>query len=148
LEQHDEEEVWVGLADGLSQRGGRLKDWLVCFSFSSFFRALGWLVRFSFFNFFKVLGVAIIGIVLIESLRPVVRIDPFIMPEEFEKEGFTAQTFGNQLGDEIEKIKRSTTAHPKLEEFSSTSIAELPDVEVPQTGLSLRTLIGSLQDLL
>jgi tetratricopeptide (TPR) repeat protein len=109
-----------------------LRDWTV-----TFLKALGIVLTF-----------VIVLPILVETFRPVVRIDAFALPHDYEERGFTAQAFGNELMDAIEQIKTETKTSAKKETFSLAASNELPDFELPDTKLSLRAIAQSLQEFL
>ncbi|MGO9265625.1 MAG: tetratricopeptide repeat protein [Candidatus Binataceae bacterium] len=152
-----EEEIWVAIAR--TQR--RFGQWLIDrLKGATFFGAVG------------IIGTLVIAVPIInETFRSVVQIDPFAVPEELEKQGFTPQVISAKVADQLEKIKQgikpkrsekieerlSATSNVNaarleipeiLERFSLTSVDELPDIEIPETKLSLRTIVHFLQDFL
>ncbi len=148
-----EEEIWVAIAR--TQR--RFGQWLIDrLKGATFFGAVG------------IIGTLVIAVPIInETFRSVVQIDPFAVPEELEKQGFTPQVISAKVADQLEKIKQgikpkrsekieerlSATSNVNaarleipeiLERFSLTSVDELPDIEIPETKLSLRTIVHFL----
>jgi tetratricopeptide (TPR) repeat protein len=100
---------------------------------------------------------AFVGMTLYDALRTVIVVDPFTVPESFEKSGLTGVVLGNQLIDEINGLRpRMNPEAPHEDLYASLSSTVLdtlyrvpatlspslqpPDLEIPKTGLSLKTL--------
>jgi tetratricopeptide (TPR) repeat protein len=100
----------------------------------------------------KILVISVVLVVvfavLYEYLHPVVVIDNFIVPKAFEEQGYTSQTINNRIKDAIGNIERSTSTLARKESFAMANGSEVPDIVVPETKLSLRTIVQVVQELL
>jgi tetratricopeptide (TPR) repeat protein len=138
------EDITLTIAHCLSAVFNIFRDWLAELTFLK--------ARLAVLTFLKALGIVftlvVLVLILIETFRPVIRIDAFAMPHDYEARGFTAQAFSNQLMDAIETIKAETDTFAKKETFSLADSNNLPDFELPETKLSLRAIAQSLQAFL
>lgn len=105
------------------------------------------------FGLAKTLGFALVLLIawsiLIETFRPVVRIEPFEMPHDYTDRGLTGDAFSNQIMDAIQAIKREAATLATAQQYSqSENDSQLADVEVPDTKISLRAIAQVLQGLL
>jgi tetratricopeptide (TPR) repeat protein len=155
--KRSEKAIWAALA----RTRHRFGQWLI-----------DRLRRTTFFGVIGIIGTLVIVIPIIsETFHSVVQIDPVVVPAELEEQGFTPQVISAEVTDQLEQIKRGVRAKRSekaeerlsatsninasrlelpdiLEGFSLTSGEELPDIEIPETNLSLRTIVRFLQDFL
>src|SRR5713101_6810424 len=86
------------------------------------------------------------GVVLPELFRLVVLIDPVSVPKAFEEQGFTGQVVAAEIADKTASIEEAvnTAAAPKGQ-LRLASDSSAPDIEVPETKLSVRSITQLLQ---
>ncbi len=86
-----------------------------------------------------------------EIIRDDYMLDPMLIPTRIQQMGYTGEVVASRLADEIQSVNRS--AHGDVttlravsgrlglaQALSMSSNSKLPDVEVPETGLSLRSV--------
>ena len=77
-------------------------------------------------------------------------LDPLIVPKAMEDQGYTGLVAANRVADEIDRIEH--TIRPKIsarkDKFILASSETLPEVEIPETKLSLASVIGLLENFL
>jgi len=155
----------------IRMKGGNLKKVLsACrtafarYVLSSFQVLLRWLRDRSLLEFISLLLIVALLVQVGRDYRHhTVMIDPIVVPKTFEDRGYTPQAFSNAVRDEIDTIRRaSMTTVTKSEgvngrqNFSSIikeSIAvantqDSPDIEIPETKLSFRTVTDFIERLL
>jgi len=98
-----------------------------------------------------------VGMTLHDALRTVIVVDPLTVPESFEKSGLTGNVLSNQLIDQIDRLRPTINPEaPREDLYANISLTMLealyrvpatlspalqpPDLEIPKTGLSLKTL--------
>jgi tetratricopeptide (TPR) repeat protein len=89
-----------------------------------------------------------LGLVIIEaiSLRNVVVIDTIVVPKALEDRGYTSQAVGDRIRNEIDILERDTKTPTKKENFAAAGDSQIPDIEVPMTGISFGAVVRFLQD--
>jgi hypothetical protein len=80
-----------------------------------------------------------------------IQIGAIAVPQDLENRGYTSRAVAERLYDEIDQIGRTTVTRFKSTEFKKERFAladqaEPPDIEVPKTGLSFRSIVLFLQD--
>ena len=79
--------------------------------------------------------------------RPLL-IDPLIVPKAMEDQGYTGLVAANRMADEIVRIEQATKTFAPKDKFMLAGSEPLPDIEIPETKLSLVSAIGFLEDFL
>jgi tetratricopeptide (TPR) repeat protein len=74
-------------------------------------------------------------------------IDPVIVPKAMEDQGYTGVVAANRIASEIDRIERKTETLARKEKFDLKS-ESVPDVEMPETKLSLASTITFLENFL
>ncbi len=82
-----------------------------------------------------------------EATRHVVVLDPIVVPRQFSDAGFTSEVMTQRVREKIEEIQRVNEFASRREELS-TSDRGLPNVEIPDTKLSLQVVSDILRKLL
>jgi tetratricopeptide (TPR) repeat protein len=82
------------------------------------------------------------------SLRNVVVIDSIVVPKALQDRGYTSQAVGDRIRNEIDNLERDTKTPTRKENFAAASDSELPDIQVPMTGISFDAVVRFLQDAL
>lgn len=85
------------------------------------------------------LAVVLIALLLIvETFQPRLMLEPLAVPNQLTSDGYTASVTASELHDQIEAIfnKARSTMKPQSVDLAS----QQPDITVPGTGLSLRTI--------
>jgi tetratricopeptide (TPR) repeat protein len=86
--------------------------------------------------------------------RRQIHIDPLIVPKAMEDEGYTSLLAANRVNDEIRRIQKQNEIRAVLPQHEHDSFVlgndkpSLPDIEIPETNLSLNSAIGFLEDFL
>jgi tetratricopeptide (TPR) repeat protein len=85
--------------------------------------------------------VALLGGYLIsEARRPVIVIEPFNVPKNFQDSGITSEVLANHVGERAAEMERDMRTRLRSEKLSdSKDQTELPDIEIPGAKLSLKT---------
>jgi len=94
--------------------------------------------------------VGFVGLVFRDAfrLRNIVLIDTIVVPKQLEDRGYTSQAAGERIRNEIDRIKKAANTIARVEDFAAPAEEELPDIQVPKTGLSYRAIVRVLQDAL
>lgn len=95
---------------------------------------------------FGVLFLPVIVYILREIKPPTLIIDPFNVPKQFQEAGVTPTVMANRVKDKMDAID----AVSKAKKDMVTSLGDqdpTPDVEIPGTRLSLKTLINTTRSL-
>jgi tetratricopeptide (TPR) repeat protein len=74
-------------------------------------------------------------------------IDPVIVPKAMEDQGYTGLVAANRIADEIDRIEQSTKTRAPTDKFD-LNIDSVPDIEMPETKLSLNSTKTFLEDFL
>ena len=93
-------------------------------------------------------SVILIVIVCLEVRRPGVEITGFDAPVDFEKAGYSSNVIASRLADHISTIYATAKSRAKRLRFTPSSYESLPDLEVPQANLSLRSVVQYAKYLL
>jgi tetratricopeptide (TPR) repeat protein len=88
------------------------------------------------------------GVVLPELLRPVVLVDPLSVPKLLEEQGLTGQVVAAEVADRIASMEEAVESLAPKDQLRLSSDSSVPDVEVPETKLSVRSVIQLLQVVL
>jgi tetratricopeptide (TPR) repeat protein len=101
-------------------------------------------IKTIFFSTLLILVSTLLGLVIIsESTRDVLQIEPFDIPPILQEKGFSSRVLANRLVDKInditEKARTNIRVTPALVEDS------VPNIEVPETGISLRVITRYLK---
>ena len=100
----------------------------------------------SFLLLLLLLGV--VGVLFyLEYQKEVVLIDSFSVPSDLEQRGLNSHVIANDIADEISLMRRYAT-DVKTTRFSPTFNESFPDVEIPETKLSLNFVIQYLKETL
>jgi len=79
-------------------------------------------------------------------------IDPLIVPKTMEDDGYTGSVAANRVADEMIRIEqdaqRAAQTSARKDKFIPAGSEPLPDIEIPETKLSLVSAIGFLEDFL
>jgi tetratricopeptide (TPR) repeat protein len=83
--------------------------------------------------------------------KPVI-IDPIIVPKIFEDAGYTPRSFANRVRDQVEAINNEhfdgfEQLKQEQDRLSSDS-SQLPDIEIPETGMSFSNVVDILERFL
>jgi len=78
--------------------------------------------------------------------RPIL-IDPVIVPKGMEDRGYTGLGAAKRVAEEIHRIEQATKTFARKDK-SVQAGESLPDIEIPETKLSLTSMIGLLEGLL
>jgi len=150
VDQDMEERIWVALATQQTDTATNANQhWKTMSALVA--SCWNWLlsavkVLFQFLGI--TLSVIIFAEILIETFfQHVVQIDSFAVPQRFVEEGYTTQTVDNRIVGEILRIERAGHTRAR-QDFAAASGADLPEIEVPATKLSLRAIVLLLQDFL
>ncbi len=76
-----------------------------------------------------------------EAYREALVIEPLAMPKPLEESGLTSEVMANRIGDALYAIESKTKTRMKKDKLDGDSDTAPPDVEVPGTGLGVKTLI-------
>jgi tetratricopeptide (TPR) repeat protein len=131
-----EEEMWISVAYGVM---GKWKGiWTSIekrLSILTLFKGLGLIATF-----------AVIIRVLVLSFSPTIQLDPFVVPADLEKAGFSSQAFTNELVDQIAALKDEANTFAEKDTVLLDSQSELPDIQIPASTLSLRSIVQFVQE--
>jgi tetratricopeptide (TPR) repeat protein len=83
----------------------------------------------------------------LEYQKEVVLIDSFSVPSDLEQRGLNSHVIANDIADEISLMRRYAT-DVKTTRFSPTFNESFPDLEIPETKLSLNFVIQYLKETL
>jgi hypothetical protein len=83
-----------------------------------------------------------------EATRHVVVLDPIVVPRQFSDAGFTSEVTTQRVREKIEEIQRANEFASRREELSTQTDRGLPNVEIPDTKLSLQVVSDILRKLL
>ncbi|HEX4576102.1 MAG TPA: tetratricopeptide repeat protein [Edaphobacter sp.] len=83
-----------------------------------------------------------------EATRHVVVLDPIVVPRQFSDAGFTSEVMTQRVREKIEEIQRANEFVSRREELSSPGDRGLPNIEIPETKLSLQVVSDVLRKLL
>lgn len=121
-------------------------------------KALGrWRRRLGLVNIAAGAVIVLLGLNVYDSLRGVIVVERFSVPEAFDKSGLNGTVLANQLIDHINRLRPSLNYEPPSNaSYASvptnvvsalfrvpaaiSSSLQPPDLEIPQTGISLRAL--------
>ena len=80
-------------------------------------------------------------------MRHQLLLDNIAVPKVFEDQGYTSQVMLDLVRDNIEQIQRvAQTEDPNRVELASASAAALPDITLPMTSLSYRSIVSFVQE--
>ncbi|MCH7519234.1 MAG: tetratricopeptide repeat protein [Candidatus Dadabacteria bacterium] len=68
-------------------------------------------------------------------------IQPFEVPDQLEKNGFTGQVIVHQILDKIYEIKRKALTEKELEQFGSKESESVPEIIVPGAEISIKPIL-------
>ncbi len=85
------------------------------------------------------------AVVLPELLRPVVLVDPLSVPKLLEEQGLTGQVVAAEVADRIASMEEAVETLAPKDQLRLSSDSSVPDVEVPETKLSVRSVVQLLQ---
>jgi tetratricopeptide (TPR) repeat protein len=104
--------------------------------------------RLGLFGCVVVVVLAALGFEVLAA-RSVVQIDPFVVPKEFEEQGFTSQTILNRVVDRITAFQEVVKASRSRIEVFELANPDLPDIEidVPATKVSFRAVVRFVQEV-
>jgi Tfp pilus assembly protein PilF len=83
-----------------------------------------------------------------EATRHVVVLDPIVVPRQFADAGFTSEVVTQRVREKIEEIQRANEFVSRKAEFSTQSDRAVPNIEIPETKLSLQVVSDVLRKLL
>ncbi|HWW98950.1 MAG TPA: tetratricopeptide repeat protein [Edaphobacter sp.] len=83
-----------------------------------------------------------------EATRHVVVLDPIVVPRQFADAGFTSEVITQRVREKIEEIQRANEFISGREELSTQADRGLPDIEIPETKLSLQVVSDILRKVL
>jgi tetratricopeptide (TPR) repeat protein len=92
-----------------------------------------------------VLLVALITTVLREIRRDVVIVEPFTLSPELIKEGYTPESVSRILVNKVDLVTKKANTNMSRREFASSFSESLPDIEVPEAHISLRSFVGYIK---
>jgi hypothetical protein len=79
--------------------------------------------------------------------RPIL-IDSLSVPKTMEDEGYTGLVAANRLAAEIVRIEQTTKTIARKDKFNLASSERLPDIEIPETKLSIALAVGIVENFL
>lgn len=97
---------------------------------------------------FSVLGVSLCVYLAWESSKPVVILDPVIVPKQLSDAGFTSDVATQRVKEKLEEIRTVVEAVPLQKILTSNADPSLPDIEIPETKISAQTVIDIFRNLL
>jgi hypothetical protein len=89
----------------------------------------------------------VLVVTLREAFRSTTLVDPFIVPKSLTEQGYAPQAVANQVVDKIHRICLAVHTRAAKGQVGLSTEGALPDIEVPETKISLRTMIQFLQEL-
>ncbi len=98
--------------------------------------------------FWIVVAALVVIVVSREAFSSRVLIDPFVVPKSLTDQGYTSQVVANGVVDEIHRISTEVRTRVAKREVGFSSLSALPDLEVPETKLSLRAVVQFTLELL
>jgi len=114
-------------------------------------RLLSWLERITkYITFITVilLFLMVFWGVAVDLWRRPIMLDPLIVPKSMEDQGYTGEAAANRVVAEIALIQKAATTPAPRSLFSTGDASQLPDIEIPETKLSVRSAINLVEDLL
>jgi len=98
--------------------------------------------------FLLLLILTVVGVLFyLEYKKEVVLIDSFTVPSDLEQHGLNSHVIANDIADEISLMRRYAT-DVKTARFSPSFNESFPDLEIPETKLSLNFVIQYLKQAL
>ena len=95
-----------------------------------------------------ILVLILVGYVIYrEATREVILIDPFGVPKALVEIGYSPQGVANRIADDIDNIERSVKTS-STKDHCLTHESTIPDFEVPETHISLRSLVQFMRGFL
>jgi tetratricopeptide (TPR) repeat protein len=94
------------------------------------------------------LGIILLGIMYAEMRRNAVQITVFGVPPDFDKEGYSSQVVASKLADKISNILEVARSRAERLQVTSTFYETLPDIEIPEAKVSLRSAVQYTKELL
>ena len=99
-------------------------------------------------SFLLLLLLIVAGILFyLEYNKQVVLIDSFTVPAELEQQGLSSHVIASNIADEISLMRRFAT-DVKTTRFSPTFAESFPDLEIPETKVSLKFVIQYIRETL
>ncbi len=83
-----------------------------------------------------------------EITKDLVLIEPFEVPENLEKKGYTGRAIANRLIDQIDYIKTTARTSMERKQFISEWARTQPEIEVPGSGISLKPVLEYIKEFL
>jgi tetratricopeptide (TPR) repeat protein len=83
-----------------------------------------------------------------EITRDTVVIEPFNVPADLEKMGYSGHVIATKLAEKIELVVKESETSRKGRSFTLANVENLPDIEVPETKISLQALARYLRQFL
>jgi tetratricopeptide (TPR) repeat protein len=80
-----------------------------------------------------------------EITKDAVLIDPFNVPSDFEKMGYSGHVMADKLAEKINVVIKEADISRKGRSFTLSSSESLPDIEVPETKISLQSIARYLR---
>lgn len=75
-----------------------------------------------------------------EATRDALIINPITVPRQFEDAGLTSEVMANRIGNSLRELELSAHSRQKQDSpISSQDLGSPPDIEIPGTGLGLKT---------
>jgi hypothetical protein len=91
--------------------------------------------------------VIVLGAIISEVAKDVVVIDPFTVPADIEKYGYSPTAVANKLADNLLVIRKADSSN-KSRAYALSAPDSLPSIEIPNTKVSLQFIIQYIRDFL
>jgi tetratricopeptide (TPR) repeat protein len=95
-----------------------------------------------------VIAVPFIWYVYTEATREVIVIEAVSVPKPYEELGFTSAVMTLRIAEKLQQIEQSTNSRSKKDQLIQSTDTDVPDIEVPATTLSLKTIVQLVQQVL
>lgn len=98
---------------------------------------------------FKSLVLAVVVYLFWDASRHYVVLDPIIVPKQFADSGLTSEVMTQRVREKLEEIQGTDeSASSTRDQLSMQADRDVPDIEIPETKLSLRLLSDVLRKFL
>jgi tetratricopeptide (TPR) repeat protein len=86
------------------------------------------------------------GVVYFEMMGNAVLIEPFEVPIDLEKKGYTSKAIANKLLDQVDMIRTKATTRMERRRFSPLWYQSLPSISVPGAGISVQSIVRYMRE--
>ncbi|HEY6231680.1 MAG TPA: tetratricopeptide repeat protein [Pyrinomonadaceae bacterium] len=97
--------------------------------------------------FALILLVLILATIFLEFRRSAVLIETFEVPHSLEQEGYSSHVVASQLADQISLLNERAKTRAKAFNFAPSFYETMPDVEVPEAKVSLKTVVAYIKQM-